>query len=182
MLQWDDDLRVAGTPLYLDSRRPRPVCFVSHAHSDHIPYDGAHESAYATAATAELAEYRTGMTTVTRLGYRTLHALDADTRLRLLPAGHVLGSAMLRVERPEGALLYTGDFKLRPSLTVEQADPEPADVLVMESTYGLPMFRFPTRGRRTPGWSRPRPPRWPPAASRSSWVTRWARPRRSSAS
>ena len=143
MLQWDDDLRVAGTPLYLDSRRPRPVCFVSHAHSDHIPYEGAHGVAYATAATAELAEYRTGMTTVCRLDYRADHALDADTRLRLLPAGHVLGSAMLRVERPAGSLLYTGDFKLRPSLTVEQADPEPADVLVMESTYGLPMFRFP---------------------------------------
>ncbi|MDB5296979.1 MAG: Ribonuclease [Phycisphaerales bacterium] len=143
MLQWDDDLRVAGTPLYLDSRRPRPVCVVSHAHSDHLPNGGVHGHAYATAATAELAEYRVGMTAVTRLGYRTDHAFDPDTRLRLTPAGHVLGSAMVRVERPEGSLLYTGDFKLRPSLTVEQADPEPADVLVMESTYGLPMFRFP---------------------------------------
>ena len=50
---------------------------------------------------------------------------------------------MLHVTRPEGTLLYTGDFKLRASLTVEPAEPEPADVLVMESTYGQPFFRFP---------------------------------------
>jgi Cft2 family RNA processing exonuclease len=143
MLQWDDDLRVAGTALYLDSRRPRGLCFVSHAHSDHIPQGGSHGRAIATAPTAALAAYRIGMTGVAELAYGTEYDVDADTRLRLAPAGHVFGSAMVRVARPEGSLLYTGDFKLRPSLTVEQADPPAADVLVMESTYGLPMFRFP---------------------------------------
>ncbi|HEX8914425.1 MAG TPA: MBL fold metallo-hydrolase RNA specificity domain-containing protein [Humisphaera sp.] len=143
MIDWDDDLRVAGTGLFLDSRRPRPLCFVSHAHSDHIPQGGGHTLAIATAPTAELAEYRIGASDVVRLGYRTDHAVDPDTRVRLLPAGHVFGSAMIHVARPGGTLLYTGDFKLRPSLTVEPADPEPADALVMESTYGLPMFRFP---------------------------------------
>jgi Cft2 family RNA processing exonuclease len=50
---------------------------------------------------------------------------------------------MIRVQNNGGTLLYTGDFKLRPSRTVVQADPPQADVLVMESTYGKPMFRFP---------------------------------------
>ncbi len=50
---------------------------------------------------------------------------------------------MTRVVRPEGTLLYTGDFKLRQSLTVQAAQCEAADVLVMESTYGQPFFRFP---------------------------------------
>jgi Cft2 family RNA processing exonuclease len=50
---------------------------------------------------------------------------------------------MLHLTRPEGSLLYTGDFKLRESLTVELARPPRADVLVMESTYGQPLFRFP---------------------------------------
>lgn len=119
------------------------MCLVSHAHSDHLPQGGSHGRAIATAPTAALAEYRIGMTGVTELPYGTDYDLDADTILRLVPAGHVFGSAMVRVTRPEGSLLYTGDFKLRPSLTVEQAEPVRADYLVMESTYGLPMFKFP---------------------------------------
>lgn len=63
--------------------------------------------------------------------------------LSLVSAGHVLGSAMLHVRTPESSLLYTGDFKLRSSLTVPPAQPVRADVLVMESTYGQPVFRFP---------------------------------------
>lgn len=145
MFEWADDLKVAGTGLYLDSRQPRACCFVSHAHSDHL--GGQHEQAIATPATAALAEHRIGLTGVTELPYHTPHDLSPDTRLTLLPAGHVFGSAMLHVERPEGTLLYTGDFRPGESLTVERAGPRPADVLVMESTYGQPFFRFPPRQR-----------------------------------
>ena len=140
MLEWVDDLKLCGTDLYFDSRQPRRRCFVSHAHSDHL---GSHEQAIATAPTAALAEYRIGLQGVTELEYRTDYDFCPDTRLRLLPAGHVFGSAMIHVTRPEGSLLYTGDFKLRPGLVAEPAEPVEADVLVMESTYGLPFFRFP---------------------------------------
>src|SRR5688572_17999395 len=139
MLTWARDLKLSGNNLYLDSRVPRASCFVSHAHSDHL---GAHQQTLATPATAEFAEHRLGVNgDVVRLGYRTSFQYDADTSLELLPAGHVVGSAMLHVTRPEGTLLYTGDFKLRESLTVERAEPVHADVLVMESTYGQPHFR-----------------------------------------
>jgi len=61
------------------------------------------------------------------------------------PAGHVFGSAMLAVTGSEGTVLYTGDFKLRPSATAEPAAPPRADVLIMESTYGDPRYRLPPR-------------------------------------
>lgn len=140
MLEWADDLRLGGTELYLDSRRPRQRCFVSHAHSDHL---GVHEEAIATPATRVLAEYRIGTQRTTELPYHTDFSFCPETRLRLLPAGHVFGSAMVHVTRPEGTLLYTGDFKLRECLTLEPAQTCEADVLVMESTFGLPLFRFP---------------------------------------
>src|SRR3954467_14495436 len=104
MLDWSDDLRVMGTGLHLDSRVPRPLCFVSHAHSDHT---ALHECALALPATAALCNHRLGTAPFTELEYYQDFQLDADTIVRPLPAGHVLGSAMLHVTRPEGTLLYS---------------------------------------------------------------------------
>jgi putative mRNA 3-end processing factor len=52
---------------------------------------------------------------------------------------------MLAVSSIDGSILYTGDFKLRPSATAEPAQPPRADVLIMESTYGQPRYRLPPR-------------------------------------
>jgi Cft2 family RNA processing exonuclease len=142
MLEWRDDLKLAESELYLDSRQCRALCFVSHAHTDHL---GPHLHAICTPATAKLAERRQGIQRLTLLDYFTAHDLDRDTRLTLLPAGHILGSSMLHVERRGQTFLYTGDFKLRSCATVPPAEVRQADVLVMESTYGLPFFRFPSR-------------------------------------
>ena len=144
MLEWAGALKIRHTDLFLDSRKPRALSFISHAHGDHIE---THDVAIATPATAALTGHRIALKTVTALDYNVEHRTDPHTSLRLLPAGHVLGSAMLHVTRPEGALLYTGDFKLRRCLTVPCAAPTRADVLVMESTYGRPVFRFPPRER-----------------------------------
>jgi Cft2 family RNA processing exonuclease len=142
MLEWDRALKICNTDLYLDSRQARSFCAVSHAHSDHLP-DTPHGRTFATPATAALAGYRSGVGAVVELEYGTEHAFCPETAIRLLPAGHLVGSAMVHVTRPDGTLLYTGDFKLRDSLTAAAAEPCRADVLVMESTYGRPLFRFP---------------------------------------
>jgi Cft2 family RNA processing exonuclease len=128
--------------LWLDSRKNRPLCFVSHAHTDHL---GRHDLAVATPATARLAEQRISSTRTIELAVGVEHALAENLHVRLLHAGHVLGSAMIHVTHHAGTLLYTGDFKLGTSLTAPRAAPEPAQVLVMESTFGIPVFRFPPR-------------------------------------
>jgi DNA ligase-1 len=64
-------------------------------------------------------------------------------RLTLLPAGHILGSAMAFIEAEGESLLYTGDFKLRPNLCAEPCEPRHADYLVMETTFGRPQYVFP---------------------------------------
>ena len=126
MLDWQDDLKLSDSDLYLDSRRPRALCYVSHAHGDHL---GAHAHALGTAATFALAERRTEIRHLTSISYREEFALDARTTLQLLPAGHVLGSSMLFVQRGELRFIYTGDFKLRPCLTVPPAEVREADRL-----------------------------------------------------
>lgn len=141
MLEWDAGPKLAGVDFYLDSRRPREFSFVSHAHSDHL---SGHRKALGTPATLALAATRVKIGQEVPVEFGGRHTLDRSHRLSLHAAGHVLGSAMIRVERDDGrSLLYTGDCKMRPGPTADTPDPPEADILVTESTYGRPMFRFP---------------------------------------
>lgn len=133
--------------LWLDARKRQrggERVFVSHAHSDHI---AAHDEVMLTEATSLFMR--------TRLpGRRQEHLLNFGERvefefgsekyhLTVLPAGHILGSAMAFIEWREETLLYTGDFKLRLSLAAENPEVRQADLLIMETTFGLPRYQFP---------------------------------------
>ena len=63
--------------------------------------------------------------------------------MTLFPAGHILGSAQVLVENSQ-RIVYTGDLKLRPSAVNEKAEVKKCDVLIMEATFGLPEYAFPT--------------------------------------
>jgi Cft2 family RNA processing exonuclease len=87
----------------------------------------------------------------TRLpGERVEHLLPFRSPVRfrgasitLLPAGHIFGSAQIHIQLGGETLLYTGDFKLRQGKSAESIEWLHADTLVMETTYGLPRYRFP---------------------------------------
>ena len=139
-------LHIPEAELWLDPPSRRPWAVVSHAHSDHF---ARHELTICSPPTEALirARYgrpRTGELRPLRFG----QPLEQNNfSIRLQPAGHILGSAMVHLtRRDDGAtLLYTGDFKLRDSPTCERAEPVAADTLVMETTFGLPRFKFPPR-------------------------------------
>ncbi len=83
-------------------------------------------------------------------GKRVEHVLDFNEPreihglpITLIPAGHIFGSAQIYLEADGDSLLYTGDFKLRPGLSAEPAEWRHARTLVMETTFGLPKYRFP---------------------------------------
>jgi putative mRNA 3-end processing factor len=141
MFHFDGGLKITGIDLAVDVRRRQPRGFISHAHADHM---ARHELAFCTPATATLYQHRHGPrpTRVMPFGEPLTWG---DLTLTALPAGHVFGSAMLHVAGPAGTLLYTGDFKLSPSATAETAAPPRSDVLIMESTFGLPHYRWPPR-------------------------------------
>lgn len=141
MFHYNGDLCLPGCDLWLDARSPKPVGFVSHAHSDHI---ARHGHLLATPETLQLCQHRLGKRPGQALPYRVPMPFG-DVQLTTFPAGHVLGSAMLLVETPKGSLLYTGDFRLKAARTCAPADVPQADILIMESTYGHPRYRFPDR-------------------------------------
>jgi DNA ligase-1 len=133
--------------LWLDPHEPQPGperVFVSHAHSDHI---GEHREAILSAPTARLMQTRVQRGPIEHvLPFRESRQFEANERFfqcTLLPAGHIFGSAMLFIEAEGKSLLYTGDFKLRQGLSAEPCEPQQADILIMETTYGRPRYQFP---------------------------------------
>lgn len=128
--------------LWLDPHTARPLAVITHAHADHV---APHETVICTTACSALLRKRfSHKGRHIALDYGEAHQHHGH-RIVLLPAGHVLGSAMVHVTRiSDGAtLLYTGDFKLRSAPTSEPAKPIPADTLIMETTFGKPHFAFP---------------------------------------
>jgi putative mRNA 3-end processing factor len=63
------------------------------------------------------------------------------------PAGHVLGSAQIRIEYRGEVCVVSGDYKLAPDPTCTPFEPVPCHTFVTESTYGLPIFRWPDQDR-----------------------------------
>jgi DNA ligase-1 len=143
-VRYERGLYLPQQDFWLDPRDAKRFAFISHAHGDHI---APHKEVVVSERTARLMQVRLP-------GSRIEHALPFGDRrfirsleLMLIPAGHILGSAQCLLFAGDETLLYTGDFKLRPGKSAEQAEWRRADTLAMETTFGLPRYRFPpTKG------------------------------------
>jgi hypothetical protein len=121
--------------LILDPARRTSGSVVSHGHLDHLTAGGV-----MTPETLEVLRIRRGASDGTPVPY----GRETDVggfRVVLQDAGHVFGSAMVRVDD----LLYTGDFNPEGGATCGKAVPEPAHTLVVDATYGRPTFNFPPK-------------------------------------
>src|SRR5437763_12014701 len=138
-VEYSDGLYLPDLDLWLDADAPRERCVISHAHSDHI---AEHRAIISTPATARIFRHRRGEAEVStqHYGERRDHGRYA---LTFFPAGHCLGSAQVLVEADGERLVYTGDIKLRPNVAAEDAVIVRCDTLLMESTFGDPIYRFP---------------------------------------
>jgi DNA ligase-1 len=129
--------------LWLDPWDAKPRAFVSHAHADHF---ARHDSVLCSEVTAALlrTRFHLAQNHLDAVAFQ-IPLVRKGFRLRLLPAGHIPGSAMLHVTRisDNASLLYTGDFKTRRSRTTEAVSFLTADTLIMETTFGLPDYTFP---------------------------------------
>jgi putative mRNA 3-end processing factor len=124
---------------YIDPWRPVARAVITHAHSDHARIGNGH---YLAAAPAE------GVLR-TRLGEVDLQTLPYGERivhhgvtLSLHPAGHVLGSAQVRLEHGGQVWVASGDYKVAPDPTCAPFEPVHCDVFITESTFGLPIYRW----------------------------------------
>ena len=141
---YDGGIYLPEAELWLDPHKSKPRAFVSHAHADHV---ASHTLSLCSTTNKRILATRFSSRREV-VGYDFGEEFEVEGfRCVLLPAGHILGSAQLWIERKaDGAsLLYTGDFKTRPGAACENIEWRNADTLIMETTFGIPKYRLPPR-------------------------------------
>ena len=135
-----DGLYCAGGDFFIDPWQPVPRALITHAHGDHArPGSGSY---LATPATAALLRRRLGPdATIETLDYGSLLRIR-DVAVSFHPAGHVLGSAQIRIEGRAGVWVVSGDYKRAADPTCDPFEPIACDTFITESTFGLPIYRW----------------------------------------
>ena len=124
---------------YIDPWQPVERAVITHAHGDHARVGHGH---YLCAAPGE-------HVLRARLGDIRLHTLDYGETIvhngvavSLHPAGHVLGSAQVRMEHQGEVWVASGDYKIEPDRTCAAFEPVRCHTFITESTFGLPIYRW----------------------------------------
>lgn len=127
---------------FVDPWRPVPRAIITHAHADHARRGCGR---YLCAAPGKLVlRGRMGGQAPIDAVRHGESLLINGVRVSLHPAGHVLGSAQVRLEHGGTTWVVTGDYKLEPDPTCAPFEPVRCDVLITESTFGLPVYRWPS--------------------------------------
>jgi putative mRNA 3-end processing factor len=135
-----EGIYIPAADAWVDPSIPKPRALITHGHADHAR--GGHGAVLATAETLAIMECRYGPQAGQTLGYsQTLRIGDVD--VSFVPAGHVIGSAQIVLERGGERIVVSGDYKRRPDPTCPPFEPIPCDIFVTEATFGLPVFRHP---------------------------------------
>jgi len=134
-----EGLSCAPGGFHIDPWLPVARAVLTHAHADHArPGSGAYLCARAG---LEVARHRLPGARLEAVEYGERRRLG-DVDLTLHPAGHVLGSAQVRLERRGEVWVVSGDYKRVADPTCAPFEPVRAHVLVTEATFGVPVFRW----------------------------------------
>lgn len=139
----ESGLYCAAGDFYIDPWRPVARAVVTHAHADHARRGS---QSYLTSRDGALVLQ-------TRMGADAhIQAVDYGkavyingVRVSLHPAGHILGSAQIRIEHQGQIWVVAGDYKTGADQTCAPFEALRCHVFVTESTFGLPIYRWRTQ-------------------------------------
>ena len=134
---------------YIDPARPVDRAVITHGHSDHAR--PGHGHVLALPQTVEVMALRLGAE-----GASSYQAVKAGEVLnlngvvvRLVPAGHILGSAQVVLEWQGCRAVVSGDYKRAADPTCAPFEPVPCDLFITEATFALPVFRHEPAAKET---------------------------------
>jgi len=136
-----DEIHCPAGGFHVDPCRPVALAVITHAHADHVR--GGCGRYLCSVPGVELLRQRLGPSAdILPLPYRRRLPLGA-VELSLHPAGHILGSAQVRIEGRGEVWVASGDYKRDPDPTCAPFEVVPCDVFITEATFARPAFRWP---------------------------------------
>ena len=140
VVQRPEGLYCPAGDFHIDPWRPVARAVITHAHADHARTGHGH---YLAAHDARhVLRTRLGDISLQTAAYGETVEING-VRVSLHPAGHVLGSAQVRIEHGGRVWVVSGDYKTGPDATCAPFEPVRCDVFITESTFGLPVYRWP---------------------------------------
>jgi putative mRNA 3-end processing factor len=144
IVQRPEGLYCPAGDFHIDPWRPVPRAVITHAHADHARR--GHGAYLATAVSAGVLRARLGAITLQGLAYGEAVHING-VRVSLHPAGHVLGSAQVRVEHGGQVWVASGDYFTSghtddTNTTCLPFEPVRCHCFITESTFGLPLYRW----------------------------------------
>lgn len=128
---------------FIDPVRPVARALITHGHADHAR--AGHEAVLATKETLGIMKLRYGADFAQSrqtAAYGEIVEIGA-VKVSFHPAGHVLGSAQIAVEKDGLRIVASGDYKRHADATCAPFEPVRCDVFITEATFGLPVFVHP---------------------------------------
>ncbi len=135
----DRGLYCAAGGFYIDPWRPVERALITHGHSDHAR--AGHAAYMATQAASPVIRHRLGDIRIAETPYGVTHRIG-DATVSFHPAGHVPGSAQIRVEVAGEVWVASGDYKVEDDGLSEAFEPVCCHTFISECTFGLPVFRW----------------------------------------
>jgi putative mRNA 3-end processing factor len=134
-----EGLHCAAGDFFIDPWRPVDRAVITHAHADHAR--SGHTRYLASQEGAGVLRARLGAIDLQTLGWGE-SVVHHGVTISLHPAGHVLGSAQVRIEHRGEVWVVSGDYKVQPDGLGTPFEPVRCHVFVTESTFGLPIYRW----------------------------------------
>lgn len=127
---------------YLDPWKPVDYAIISHAHADHARWGMKHYLCHHF--TKPILQHRIGPTiSVQSVGYNETITKNG-VKISLHPAGHLIGSAQIRLEYKGEVVVFTGDYKVDQDGLSTPFEPVTCHTFITESTFGLPIYKWET--------------------------------------
>ena len=135
----DSGIYCPAGDFHIDPWRPVSRALVTHGHSDHARW--GMRAYLATDAALPVIRRRLGDISAEGIAYGESRRIGGAT-VSFHPAGHVPGSAQIRVEVGGEVWVVSGDYKTEADGLAEAFEPVPCHAFISECTFGLPIFRW----------------------------------------